>query len=639
MTKFIRWWGFIGFAVVSGLIFGGWFLFAGTLAKLTVEKSATSMLSVPVTVESASFTLDPLGFRFNQLQIPDKDRLDYNEVVIESAVAEVDFWKMVRGKIIINDLLVTGMVFDQPRSSPWEVLPQTIGKDTTGGVQGAENTEEEPSALQNSLQSLPSVSEVLGRESLKTRAQGEQLKETVASAKQELSAKAKAVPSNADLKQYQQRLTDLTKGDFKDLDDFKKRKAELDKIKADLAKDKQALTALQTAVKENSQQINQDVSALKSAPGEDLNNLKDKYQLNQEGLLNLTQLLFGEQIRDYSETALTWYERIKPFIPEGGEEEVEPERTEGRFIPFPTNKPDPDFWLKRAALDAQSGNKILAISLTDATSHFDAVKKPAVLEVLSGAQEAFKLDGQLQPGLQDYQLNWRGLAVKGAKLIDSDDLSVALKQSKVSIAGKSQVKKGVIDLVLDANFSGATFATQGQGLLATELNAALASIQQFKVTAKATGKLQNLKLSVSSDLDKKVSGEFKKSIAAKQKQFQQELESKLKAEAETLLAPARQELARLDKQKTALQNQAKELESMLATQLEDFAAQQKAKLDAEKAAAEAAAKAKAEELKRKAEAEKARLEAEKRKAEEEAKKKAEEELKNKLKDKLKLPGS
>ena len=70
------------------------------------------------------------------------------------------------------------------------------------------------------------------------------------------------------------------------------------------------------------------------APQEDLRRLTNKYSLSPEGLINVSQLLFGEKISGWANTALRWYEKLGPVLQRAkerkrGAEVVKPLRGKG----------------------------------------------------------------------------------------------------------------------------------------------------------------------------------------------------------------------------------------------------------------------------------------------------------------------
>lgn len=622
MTKWIRWPGLLGFVILIALIVVGWLLFAGVAAKAAIEASGRAALDLPVTVEEVNLSFNPIGFDMKNLQVPDPNDRNQDQLVLRQGFAEINLGKLLRGKVVIEHLQVNDMLFNQPRQTPWEPLPVEQKEEPKAQASSAtaddDSKESKPSPLAGMVQ-MPSIDELLGSDTLLVNQQSEKLKQTTAQAEKNISDALAEVPTEQDLTNYQAQFQKITGTPIKDLDDFRQRQKQLAELKNNLQQEQKDIQNARSTIDDELSAIRSGTQSLSQAPSKDLAALREKFQFNNTGLNNLSQMLFSEQLQHWLSTADTWYQRLEPYLPEG-EDEPKPVRVSGRDVLFPTDQPDPGFWLKEAAINATNNNQAVNITLQDFTSDYDQVKQPALLTVRQELNNRkFALNGEFVPNLQQFDLSLTGVGVNNTSLIKQPDMNVSLQKSDLEVTGNATIKKGVLNLTVNNDFDNADFVSSGSSTLAKELSRALANIDQFRITATAKGKLNGLAIGLKSDLDKQLSSAFNQRIKEEQAALEKELKDRLQQQADQALAPVKEKLAEFEQQKAALQAKLKEAEAMMKQELEDFEARLRKEAEEKRKAAEAA------------------LQAEKEKAQQELEDKLKDQVNDQLKN-LNLPG-
>ncbi|AJQ96705.1 TIGR03545 family protein [Gynuella sunshinyii] len=603
MKKIIRWPGLIGFVVLLVLFVGGWYLFAGTVARMMVESTGRSLTGLPVTVADASFSIEPLGFHFSGLQLPDADDFNQDAVYIDKAFAQVQFWKLLRGKVVVADLSVSGMVFDQPRSQPWQPLKTKTAPDSK---QESDLVAKGREIVQDKVDAIPTPAEILEQEKqqLITLKKAEQLQTVAAQSRTDVEAGLKSIPNQQALAEYSRQIKELANTRFKTLEDFQKGKQQFEQLQKSIREDRKKVESSVAIVNSSIKNLNSAVTELKAAPGEDLDRLSEKYSLGNFNLRNISEFILGPQILSYLDTAKLWYQRVEPFIPksDGEDADVKPERLKGRDVIFPSNNPDPAFWLQHARLEALKGTHQFDIQLQDFSSQYRALQRPATLNIaMSDSRDtgvkAMVITGEMIPGEQRYELDWSGLALKDKKLLDSDDMKLDLKAGSVTLDGQVSVVRGLIDLNLTSQFDKATFSTEGKGQVNKQLGQALARIHQFDLVVTGKGKLNDLKTEIDSSLDEQIGSAITAQLKEQQQALTADLKNRLQQQANTALAPVNKQLSEYDVQLTDLNQVSGQLDDLLKQKLEDFTARQKREAEEK---AKAAADKEAEKAKQKA---------------------------------------
>ena len=612
MTKWIRWSGLAGFIAVVGIIAALFIFLLPFLIKSGIEFAGTKLAGAKVTVDDADVTLSPLGVRLQGLQVADARAPMMNLLEFDEAVADLELAPLMIGKAISNELSVSNLRFHTER-------------ETSGALEvDIEETEEDsPSLKEKASEALPSVDEILAKETLTTPQAGEALKSSWEENSQRIDQAFDKVPDDNSIASYEEQIQDITSGRLESLEDFRQRKEKLDRLKKQLKEDRDAVRDARDAVRSAKSEVSARLTELRQAPSEDLAYLKDKYQLSGSGVSNITGLLFGDDAANWAREALYWYEKVKPYLESDesaesdNEEDEKAPRLAGRFVHFPSDDPWPDFMIRTARLTGPFDGGQLVISGKDITHQQTVTGRPTVFTATGeGLQKIGDLDGRLvlnhtvgtatdtlTLAISDWKMAPLNLGVSGARLASS----------RVQLDATAEVVRGELDADLDANVTQANFTGDGQTLFARELNAALQGINNFTVDAGVTGTLKNPDVAFGSDLDRQINSAISKRIRAKQDEFERKLRNRLNEKMSEYAGDYAEELQQLAAMEGSLDDKLGVLKDLASAELEDFKAQQereaREKLDAEKAAAE----------------EKARKEAEARK----------QELKDQAKDKLK----
>lgn len=623
MTKWIRWSGLAGFIIVSALIVCFWLFAAGPLTKLAIESFGSRVLGAKVDVADVSFGLNPMTITVSGVQLTDKDKPMENIVSFETAVANIEPFPLLLGKAIIPQLSLEGVATGTPRSESGAIKKtnkkQTEKSSSAHSKPAANDTSAEPKS-----QTLPSADEILERESLLTEQAGDAFEKAYESHSQNIEQSLANLPTEDSIKQYEVQLNKLLTGKFKNLEDFKQRKRELDALRNQFKQDKQAIADAQQAIAQGKSDMKEKFNALKAAPKQDLNNIKSKYTLDGAGASNLTALLFGEDAGGYAQTTLEYYEKVRPLLVDEATQatkaELKAKRLEGRFVQFETDRPQPDFWVKtltftmslpQVGQPAQSLGDV-AVNVLDITHQQDVINRPTLVKgkgVNLRNIESLTINGVLDhrtsPGkdsftleVQNWQLNKVKLGLAGLRM----------DNSVTDVSAKGVLIDGQLSASGQARFNQATFSSKDRTMLAKEMVAALKTIDTFVVNGRAKGPLTDPSMSINSDLDKQLNSAFDQRIAQKQQELENKIKAKLNDKLMSYAGDYQAQLKSLNLTEGNLASKGDALEKLgkqeLSSYQDQLKAEAKAKADAEKARAKAKAKADAErkrkELERKA---------------------------------------
>ncbi|NRB39170.1 MAG: TIGR03545 family protein [Pseudomonadales bacterium] len=614
--KMIRWQGFLAFSLIVAAIFLSFYLFAASFIKWGIESSGESAFNAKVNVNSVKLNYSPLSIAINGMTVGDESEAMVNLFEFERAAVSVDFWKLMMGQVIVKDLDLQGLAFGTTRKASGLLVKKS------GSQAGDEDSisDDVKEGLKEVAEKAPDAKTLLAREPLKTDAAYKTLTESIAQKKTYWADVEKTLPNKDAVKLYEQQVKALFEGDIKSVQDFEQRKKKLDQLKQDMKADRLALSQAKDQLKEDRVALKQQFSTLKNAPKADYEHLKSKYGLNAGGIANISGLLFGAEIGNYSHTFLHWYNKAQPFIARAeamkkeGEAD-EPVRAKGRFIRFYEKNPQPDFIIQKADLSLLTPQGTIQAKAKDITHQQALINRPTTIQLtadqldnIHGFSSDIILDYRQEPGLSTATFDVAKLVIADQKISGSNKLALTLQLATGVINGSAKLSEGVVTAQINNQFNQAQFKSSGQSSMAREVGAAIEGIHDFDLNIAVKGAVDELDISIKSNIDNKLKSAFKGRLSAKKKEWQANLDKALNERLSGYLTKVDPNLGLGDGK--GFSENIGQLDNLLKSQLTDYTAQQKAKAkkeaDAKKAEAKKKADAEKAEAKRKADAEKAK---------------------------------
>ena len=616
MKRWIRWSGLAGFIVLSAVLVLGWIFAAGPIIKYSIETFGSQAAKAKVEVENISLTFDPFGIEIQGLQVANAEKPMENLVQVERAVADIELLPLLLGKGIINEVALTGMAFSTARKTSGALDKEEVSAADSrdGDAAGDENKSTEVAENKagdiKSGQALPTADELLAREPLLTEQRGKAFKQSFDSIKVESDKAIAALPDAKALASYEDDFNRITSGRFDSIKDFQQRKKEFDALKKRIKEDKKAIEKAKKVLAAGKKDLQGQWSGLQSAPSEDFDNLKGKYKLDAGGVANLSRLLLGDQVGEWSEEGLYWYEKIRPFLISDEEtvpEDAEYVRPEGRFVHFATDRPLPDLLIREVKLALQLASSEtelgeVAVTVYDITHQQEVIGRPTrIIAQSQGLKDikSLRLNGTLDhreaPGKDSFDLNIQGMILKN---YDVGAMGLKLNHSQINVTGQAELISGVIAAQSVAQFNQAKFSSKDRTQVAVEMSKALAKVNSFDIKASAKGELTSPKVSISSNLDSQLNSAFNQRLKEKQKELEKQLEKKLNDKLLSYAGGYKDQLKAMNLANGSLADKQKKLKKLAKTELSSLEDQKKAdakrKIEEEKRKAKAKAKAAAD---------------------------------------------
>ena len=588
--KIIRWPGFIAFTVLLIIILGGSWIFSESIVKSIIESTLTDLNGAKADVKSVDINYSPLSLKINDLQITDPDRPMVNTIQINQAIFSISFGHLLLKKLVIDEMTLNGIQTDTRRTQSGAISKKII---TKPGKQP-----DEDSAYDFTMPEirLPDINDLISKQQLDSEKLIAALEKDLDSTQQKWKAIQDDIQDKKRWDNYQLRYSKIKTGLAGNSADKISALKDIKTLRNDLKKEAEKIQQARKQFNEDNRRLSDEFKAVKKAPGDDIRRIKEKYKLDDLSTQNITQLLFGAQAAEYIALADKWYARIKPYIEEDPEEIAEQQarqRKQGQNIKFREFNPVPDFYVRRASIDAQLPRGQFTGSIIEISSDQSINRKPMIME-LSGRnlkhQEGETLRAEFNYIVKDKGYSQIDYTIKAYQLENfdiskSDKLSLSMKKGLMSLNLKSKLANKRLIGSSNIDFQQVQFAsnknTTGQSF-SSMMASSFSKINQFKLDASFSGSVDNLDINMKSDLDNQIGDQLKNQFKKRGQDFENNLRARIDEKLKSPMQKLDSKRQVLDEVKRDIDNKEEELNQKLTDIENKLKADSKSRTDKKK---------------------------------------------------------
>ncbi|EWH11214.1 hypothetical protein DS2_05135 [Catenovulum agarivorans DS-2] len=575
MKKYLRWQGFVGFIAVIALLAACVYVFAGTLIKFAIEQAGKHYYGAEINVAEVNINWSPVSMEIVGLQVTDKQNPNNNVVEFANAIAAIDLWQYLLGKTLITDLQVTQLQFDSQRAQ--------VGEIYLADEQASEQVQDDqPSKIDEVKASIPDVKTLLNNSELITVEKAKALQLAVDEEKSKIKAIQAQLPDKTKLKQYEAKIKRLTDAEVSNIEDLAQLKQQLDELKAEIKQDKAILKAAKDQLSDSNAKLKHASKALKDAPAQDWQQVKETYQLETFEAEDLAHILFGESARSYYQYAEKAYQVLKPFINKGQDSAESTVESVGQFIHFDEENPIPDWIIEQGKIELLNAKGTIWLTLEDI--HVQHWKKTGASR-LTAYSDSFA-QGSLQ-GKVDYwvaedssitsEADWQFDQLKVAK-DTSSNAKFSLQQTVLTGKGEMAYQAGSLDANTVLDLIQPEFSTSSSSRWMKQVIAALNQQEAIPAEINLTGPVSSPSFNINSALDNIVKDSVKASANAELDKLKAEYQSQLNAKMADKLDMSEQQLAQIGDLSDWIDDTEGSLQKLLDAKIDSFKEKQKDKL-------------------------------------------------------------
>jgi len=537
MKKWIRWQGLLAFASLVILLAVFWLIFADGIVKRAIQTYGTRAVGARVDLAVADLSLFPLGLRLEGLTVANPDRPMENIVAVSQADFLMDPMYLLRRKLIIAEMSLTGVRMNTPRKTSGAVAaaPEKERVEIAGKPSGGFCAKDHLPAFER-----PDVREILSREKLESLDLIRNLQQEYASARSDWQKRLQGLPGKEKFEAYRKRIEQLKSG-ARGLGGLLGTVGDLSSLQQEIQADLDRLKDAEKQFENSKTVFGNRLETAAAAPLKDAERLKQKYSLSAQGLDNLGKLVLGQKICGGLQQAARWYERLQYLLERAGpkgagkkQAAVRPARGAGTDVRFREAHPQPDFLIRRAQVSFVHEIGELAGKVENITPDQDILGKPLVFDFAGEKLKDLKdirIDGRIDRTRPDKPLDVLDLQLDGyslhnASLSGSKDLPVNIEQGLADLGVKARIAGESLQADFSATLKSARFSageTAAKGPVLAAVGSALSGLSGFSLKGALSGTLSDYQVRVSTDLDQVLKNAAGRIIRQQAQKFEREL--------------------------------------------------------------------------------------------------------------------
>jgi len=551
--KLVRWQGLIAFVVVLIVVMGVWFLVIDSIIEAVIEKTGTHVVGAKVELEAADLSISPFGISLTGLQVTNPDSPMTNVVQVDRMALSVEGAKLFRRKVIVKEMTMAGVRLNTPRKTSG-----AISRRPSAAPKSVEREKFTLPAL-----AIPNVNEILQKEKLQSLELVNSLQADLQAEKDQWHRRLAELPDKAKFAQYRERIEKIQSAKKGGLEGVLGGAKDAMAVQKEIRRDLDRIKTARKELGENLASFQKRTNKAAKAPLADVNRLKEKYTLSPEGLTNISRLVFGEKIAKWADTALDWYERLKPVLErakegkKGGGEVVKPVRGKGADVLFKEHEPLPDLLIRTSSVSMEIPAGSIKGQIRNITPDQDVLGIPLTYnfsgENLKGLQ-AVKLNGVLNhvnpsSPKDTATLDVSGYQVADLSLSDSLQLPIELKKASTDFKAEAVLSGQAIKANLLAGLKSVRISTgvkKDAGPLAKAMASSLSDVEQFNVKVDISGTLKDYDMQLSSDLDRVLKNAVGKQVKTQAARLEKELKDRIFEKVKGPLSDLKADLGGLD---------------------------------------------------------------------------------------------
>jgi uncharacterized protein (TIGR03545 family) len=553
--------------VLGTLVLLSW-LFLDTILKFTFEQTLGRLNGAEVNVAEVSHQWSPVRLTLTGVQITDPNQPELNRVQAERISGDVSLSELILGRVLMEQLDVTGVRLAQKRESPGEVYV-SINKDQVKSWAS--------DGWSSVKAKLPSTDEIVAQVGLQTEDVIATAKQKVKQQETEFKQARDQLPKKEKIEQYKQQIEQLTSGKVEGLGDIAERKKQLDELKQQIRQDKEAVAQFKEELEQSIDTVKTQLSEVKAAPGNDIDRIRSFFQLNETGIQNVTGLLLGEEAKKWSHYVLLAYEQIAPMLARADDSQtIEKARGMGENISFAEQDAAPELLIKKARTEILIAGTKVDVNWENITYQHDLLGQSTTYQARAdnaSLWRSFNLNGELAllPSGIDAKQQWqlKGAQLSNIGLVNNSEIAASLISSVLDSDGSVRVKGNELDGSALVKLLDLKVDASGTSKITKAIANALGQLNRLDVNTEVGGSIVSPNLSLNSDLDDQLGQMLSQAALGEASEKLQSIKQDLMAKVNEQMGGEEAFLNQLGDWQGQSDSLDKQLEELLKSKIED----------------------------------------------------------------------
>lgn len=535
------------------LIFLVYFFFANTIIKHIAEQEIGNAHGAQANIGAVAHTLFPLTLTIDAIEITDAHAPKFNQIQVGQVKADVAFIPLLSQKIILDNVLIDQVSFNQQRTSVGEVYRQP-GPNLQDLLAGLPSKDD-----------IPSKDELLARSALQTPGAVKSAKGIKAKYIEPLQMKAETLPTKEDIAAYKAQFNALKQTNFKDPVALLSAKEQWDDIKAKITTDKAKIQEFRTLASSANTAVKAQIALLQSAPKADYQLLQGAIAGDSDALAQITQMMFGAKAQQFNKSLLMVMNTLTPML---ASKPDEPAAT------IDLNAKYPNLLVKKAQVNINIGTESITSQWQNITDQHVITKIPTTFEVQASPGKLWQelnMSGNFEILAQgiNAQQQWdiAGLILDNLSVSEDPRLQALIKTASLFSKGSVSMQENVISGAADFLFDKLALQAQGTDEYTKIIAQTLSTLDSLSVESRYSGSVFAPEFSLQSDLDNHLGKALINGILADQAGPLAELRASLQAQAAEGLNISTSELGQVTNLLQLANGDLSDLDGLLSSEL------------------------------------------------------------------------
>lgn len=535
------------------LIFLVYFFFANTIIKHIAEQEIGNAHGAQANIGAVAHTLFPLALTIDAIEITDAHAPKFNQIQVGQVKADVAFIPLLSQKIILDNVLIDQVSFNQQRTSVGEVYRQP-GPNLQDLLAGLPSKDD-----------IPSKDELLARSALQTPGAVKSAKGIKAKYIEPLQMKAETLPTKEDIAAYKAQFNALKQTNFKDPVALLSAKEQWDDIKAKITTDKAKIQEFRTLASSANTAVKAQIALLQSAPKADYQLLQGAIAGDSDALAQITQMMFGAKAQQFNKFLLMVMNTLTPML---ASKPDEPAAT------IDLNAKYPNLLVKKAQVNINIGTESITSQWQNITDQHVITKIPTTFEVQASPGKLWQelnMSGNFEILAQgiNAQQQWdiAGLILDNLSVSEDPRLQALIKTASLFSKGSVSMQENVISGAADFLFDKLALQAQGTDEYTKIIAQTLSTLDSLSVESRYSGSVFAPEFSLQSDLDNHLGKALINGILADQAGPLAELRASLQAQAAEGLNISTSELGQVTNLLQLANGDLSDLDGLLSSEL------------------------------------------------------------------------
>ena len=563
----IRWEAVLPFTIIILLVIIYFKLFFDANLRKGLEYAGYKVTGAEVDIAELETSFFKANIRIQGIEVTDSIKPSHNSISIGDVRFGMLWDALLRGKVVIKEVVVEKVEFGKPRKSAGKVKPpepvvvsEDNGKPSALQKEADKIKDKALSATEAKYNNnvLGDVASMLGgadsqlqmdklEGSLLSKDMANKLNAEMKTKSQAWQDRLKKLPQSKDFQALSDRAGKVKTKDFKSVDELQSSLKEFDSvIKEADAKFKEIQTA-NSDLNQDLQNSQKQIKDLEEQINKDSKNLESHFKIPKIDPKSLSQALFRQYLDPYLAKFNHYKGLAEKYVPPNlmnKKKKDEPDvsmqphpREKGVVYEFGRANSYPAFWIQHIGVSSQAGLSLYSGNIkgeiNDITSNQVLIGKPTVAlfagdfpsAQLSGLDSKLVIDNRQENSRITFDFGLGSFPIEARELVNSDEVQIAFSKASGQMKLHSELEAlRNFKMTLDNKFSQVQYDIKAKNTTIQEvLKTVFAGIPVVTLEAQGAGELPSLSLSVNSNLGTELSKGIEKQIQAKINEAQEKI--------------------------------------------------------------------------------------------------------------------